>query len=182
MDTHFDIQILSAYLKNTVFPLTGEIHLCGRSKKDCDLFINDVTLSHVHCRFRRCGRTYCVMDMDSTNGMWVNGIPALEEMPLSDCDIVTMGNVEVIFRTNDPCLATPHEPLSRRTHLDLRNLCNDTSTTSLQTMTLVNMSPYSRPRCCGKLTGVVLTSTIASMVMLVLCLLTYLIMKIYASH
>ena len=72
-------------------------HTIGRLP-DCDLHLDDSTVSREHAAVVRRGDRWWVLDLGSTNGTRVNGRTAAEQ-PLSDGDSIELGDVVVSFRT-----------------------------------------------------------------------------------
>jgi len=68
----------------------------GRSK-DCDIQLEDGNVSRRHAELRQEGAAYWLIDLDSTNGMEVNGRPT-RRAKLNDGDAVTLGSTELVFR------------------------------------------------------------------------------------
>ena len=67
----------------------------GRSK-DCDIRLTDPNVSRRHAEIRPDGDGYVVVDLDSTNGIEVDG-KRVKELTLSDGDRFTLGTTEVSF-------------------------------------------------------------------------------------
>ncbi len=70
--------------------------LIGRSK-ECDVQLSDPNVSRRHAELRQEGASYWIVDLDSTNGVEVNG-RRLKRAKLEDGDRVTIGETEVVFR------------------------------------------------------------------------------------
>ena len=70
--------------------------LIGRSK-DCDLQIDDPSASRKHAELRQEGTAYWVVDLDSTNGLEVNGMRT-QRAKLDHGDKITIGATEIAFR------------------------------------------------------------------------------------
>ncbi len=70
--------------------------LIGRSR-ECDIQLDDVNISRRHAELRQEGASYWIVDLDSTNGLEVNG-RKLKRSKLEDGDRVTMGETEIVFR------------------------------------------------------------------------------------
>jgi len=68
----------------------------GRSK-DCDIRVADSNISRRHAEIRQEGSTFWIVDLDSTNGVAVNG-RALKRAKLDDEDRITLGSTELVFR------------------------------------------------------------------------------------
>lgn len=71
-------------------------HTIGRLP-DCDLHLDDSTVSREHAAVIRRGDRWWVLDLGSTNGTRVNGRTAAEQ-PLDDGDSIELGDVVVTFR------------------------------------------------------------------------------------
>jgi hypothetical protein len=69
--------------------------LIGRSK-ECDVQLADPNASRRHAELRREGAAYWVIDLDSTNGLEVNG-RRLKRAKLEDGDRVTIGSTQLVF-------------------------------------------------------------------------------------
>ena len=79
-----------------VVDLRAGRHTIGRLA-DCDLRLDDTTVSREHAAVVRRGETWWILDLGSTNGTRVNGVAAAEH-PLSDGDRIQVGEVDVTFR------------------------------------------------------------------------------------
>ncbi len=71
----------------------------GRSKK-ADIYLDDERLSRVHCKIARVGMGYRLVDLDSRNGTFVNGVRVLEH-PLSSFDEIQIGDTKIKFLVHD---------------------------------------------------------------------------------
>jgi hypothetical protein len=67
----------------------------GRSK-DCDLQLNDPNVSRRHAELRQEGTAYWIVDLDSTNGIEINGRRA-KRAKLDPGDTVTIGSTDLVF-------------------------------------------------------------------------------------
>jgi hypothetical protein len=75
--------------------------LIGRSK-ECDIQLGDPNVSRRHAELRQEGASYWVVDLDSTNGIEVNG-RRLKRAKLEDGDRVVLGSTEIVFhRESEP--------------------------------------------------------------------------------
>ncbi|MFH1707803.1 MAG: FHA domain-containing protein [Planctomycetota bacterium] len=88
------------------FPLT-----IGRSK-DNTIRVPNPFLSREHCRIEQVGGTFQIVDLDSKNGLSVNGQPA-RSAAIKNGDVITIGNntftlvVEGEKKETPPPAATP---------------------------------------------------------------------------
>ena len=70
--------------------------MIGRSR-DCDIQIEDPSASRRHAEVRQEGTAYWIVDLDSTNGLEVNGLRA-KRAKLDHGDKITIGSTEISFR------------------------------------------------------------------------------------
>jgi len=71
--------------------------LIGRSR-ECDIQIEDANVSRRHAEIRQEGTSFWIIDLDSTNGLEVNG-QHLKRSKLEPGDTFTIGSTEVTFST-----------------------------------------------------------------------------------
>ncbi len=83
-------------LDGAVHALEKPVVVIGRSK-ECDIRVGDANVSRRHAEIRREGSTFWVVDLDSTNGVAVNG-RTLKRAKLDDEDRITLGSTELVFR------------------------------------------------------------------------------------
>ncbi len=76
--------------------LQGRRVLLGRSR-ECEIQLDDPNVSRRHAEVRQEGASYWVVDLDSTNGIEVNG-RRLKRAKLEDGDRVKLGATELLFR------------------------------------------------------------------------------------
>jgi hypothetical protein len=67
----------------------------GRSK-ECDVQVADANVSRRHAELRQEGSSWWVVDLDSTNGLEVNG-KRVQRAKLADGDRITLGSTDVVF-------------------------------------------------------------------------------------
>jgi hypothetical protein len=75
-------------------PVDGRT-LIGRSP-DCDVFLDDVTVSRQHAELLREGETFTIRDLGSLNGTYVNR-KRIESAVLEDDDEVQIGKYRLSF-------------------------------------------------------------------------------------
>ncbi|HWX09394.1 MAG TPA: DUF3662 and FHA domain-containing protein [Gaiellaceae bacterium] len=69
----------------------------GRSR-ECDIQVEDANVSRRHAELRQEGATYWIVDLDSTNGIEVNG-KRVTRAKLEPGDTFTVGSTDVTFST-----------------------------------------------------------------------------------
>jgi len=67
---------------------------------DSDIFLDDITVSRHHCRFRSEGQVFTVEDSGSTNGTYVNG-ERIDQGALRPGDEVIIGKFHLIVALGD---------------------------------------------------------------------------------
>lgn len=77
------------------FLLDVEVTTAGRSV-DCDIFLDDVTVSREHARFERRTGGFAVVDSKSLNGTYVNR-QSIAEHDLAEGDEVQIGKYRMTY-------------------------------------------------------------------------------------
>ncbi len=85
--------------KGQEIPLQAFEMTLGRSRK-ADICIEDKKLSRIHCKIVRTGVGYRLVDCNSRNGTYVNGVRVLEH-PLSSFDVIALGKNKITFLIQD---------------------------------------------------------------------------------
>lgn len=105
-ETQLEIKPIVAKLMFTEGPKAGEELFVetfevtlGRSKK-ADIFLDDDKLSRIHAKITRVGMGYRLIDMNSRNGTYVNGMRILEH-PLNSFDEIQIGHSKIKFLIHD---------------------------------------------------------------------------------
>jgi predicted component of type VI protein secretion system len=89
----------------------------------------DPTLSRLHAALERYGAGWCVRDLDSRNGTFVNGQRVWRERPLRPGDELRVGATRLVYRSNQPSggqatqASEPPPELTRREREVLVVLC-----------------------------------------------------------
>lgn len=78
------------------FVPSGERTLIGRSP-ECDVFLDDVTVSRRHAELVRSGEAFVIRDLGSLNGTFVNR-RRIESTELEDDDELQIGKYRLVFR------------------------------------------------------------------------------------
>ncbi|HUK93712.1 MAG TPA: DUF3662 and FHA domain-containing protein [Gaiellaceae bacterium] len=89
-------ELVSLTVNGTKHELEHDRALIGRSK-DCDIQLPDPNVSRHHAEVRLEGAAYWAVDLNSTNGMEVNG-RRLKRAKLRQGDRITLGSSELVFR------------------------------------------------------------------------------------
>lgn len=84
-------------LAGEVFSATGERTTIGRSP-DCDVFLDDVTVSRRHATLANEGSRFLLQDQGSLNGTFLNR-HRIESAELADGDEVQIGKYRLTFLT-----------------------------------------------------------------------------------
>jgi hypothetical protein len=82
-------------VNGTVHELAKERMVIGRSK-DSDIKLEDPNASRRHAEVRREGEAYWIVDLDSTNGVAVNG-RRTKRSRLTEGDRITIGSTDLVF-------------------------------------------------------------------------------------
>jgi pSer/pThr/pTyr-binding forkhead associated (FHA) protein len=96
--------IIGTGTQQGIFLLLGKkTTVIGRDEA-LQLQLEDERVSRKHCQFRfdPADNQYRVLDMQSTNGTYVNGKRVPGETILSDGDEVQVGDTKVVFALEDP--------------------------------------------------------------------------------
>ena len=71
--------------------------LLGRSR-ECDIQVEDANVSRRHAELRQEGASYWIVDLESTNGIEVNG-RRVKRAKLDSGDSFTVGSTDIVFTT-----------------------------------------------------------------------------------
>ena len=99
--------------------LTDKPIIIGRGE-DCDIRVLDTSVSRRHVRLEKIGAEYYVLDMQSTNGSYVNDRQSLpgEPIPMRDGDYLRVGNCIFRYLASGNVEADYHEEIYRLTIID----------------------------------------------------------------
>jgi hypothetical protein len=77
-----------------------------------DLRLRDRSVSRTHARVLREGLTFTLTDVDSPNGVYLNGHRVRGPMPLTEGDVIELGKTLLRFQAavEEPAPASPAEP------------------------------------------------------------------------
>jgi pSer/pThr/pTyr-binding forkhead associated (FHA) protein len=88
-------EIIASDGRNDIIDLGDHEILIGRSPK-CDIHIPFESVSRKHARVTFRNEEYFIEDLDSTNGLYVNGIK-VEKCVLRNNDQIEIGGVKILF-------------------------------------------------------------------------------------
>jgi two-component system cell cycle response regulator len=98
------------------YPLGGNVLILGRGE-DCDIRINDHSVSRRHARIEPSDGGFSVADLQSTNGTFINDVPK-SVTSLKDGDYLRIGNCIYRFLAGGNVEAEYHEEIYRLTIID----------------------------------------------------------------
>jgi pSer/pThr/pTyr-binding forkhead associated (FHA) protein len=89
------------------FPLEADRTTIGKAAENDVSLAEDPTASHLHAVLERFAAGWCVTDLGSSNGTWVNGERIWSSRRLRNGDEIRVGQTRLIFR--DPISAAGGE-------------------------------------------------------------------------
>ncbi|MFO0881007.1 MAG: GGDEF domain-containing protein [Gemmataceae bacterium] len=128
----------------TRYPLSDTPMVLGRGN-DCDIRINDHSVSRRHARIQPGADGYYAVDLQSTNGTFVNDVPA-SICKLKDGDYLRVGNCIYRFLAGGNVEAEYHEEIYRLTIIDaLTDIHNKRYLLEFLDRELSRSARYNRP-------------------------------------
>ncbi len=91
-----------------VAPLHAPLMTVGRRSDNEIVILTDRTVSRRHAAISYRGGAFWLADLDSRLGTQVAGQPVIDERPLADGEVITVGHTRLRF-----CLGEPTEPKPR---------------------------------------------------------------------
>ena len=92
---HPRVVALTGMFKGESYRLTGEKLTLGRDTSN-SVQIGDATVSKKHCAIEAVKDSFELVDLDSHNGTFVNGIP-VKRRTLAHGDVIRLGHSELLF-------------------------------------------------------------------------------------
>ncbi len=84
------------------YPLGRRTNVIGRSESLLIQILDDqISRKHLQIRYDQGSQQYWALDMDSRNGVYINGGRIEEETPLTEGDRIMIGSVELLFTYED---------------------------------------------------------------------------------
>jgi two-component system, cell cycle response regulator len=128
----------------TRYPLADTPMVLGRGN-DCDIRINDHSVSRRHARIQPGADGYYAVDLQSTNGTFVNDVPA-SICKLKDGDYLRVGNCIYRYLAGGNVEAEYHEEIYRLTIIDaLTDIHNKRYLLEFLDRELSRSARYNRP-------------------------------------
>jgi diguanylate cyclase (GGDEF)-like protein len=128
----------------TRYPLADTPMVLGRGN-DCDIRINDHSVSRRHARIQPAADGYYAVDLQSTNGTFVNDVSA-SICKLKDGDYLRVGNCIYRFLAGGNVEAEYHEEIYRLTIIDaLTDVHNKRYLLDFLDRELARSARYGRP-------------------------------------
>ena len=90
------IHVMTGNNKGQYFHIAEKPITIGRGDM-CDVQLRDSMISRQHFQIRRSGEVYVVQDLESANGVVVNGIRITGEMNLEHNDTILIGESKMLF-------------------------------------------------------------------------------------
>src|ERR687891_1617363 len=86
-------------IKGSRIELPDETIVLGRERSN-EVYIGDLLLSRKHCSIEKQEDSYVIRDLQSRNGVFVNGIP-VHERTLNHGDRIEIGTSTFLFLLNE---------------------------------------------------------------------------------
>src|SRR3989442_2390715 len=96
--------VKSGALKGQRLPVKTPVVNVGRADYN-DLVISDGSVSTAHAKLQRREGVWVLVDLDSTNGTFVDGERVHGESPIAPGAVVRFGDVQLVFEPTDDALA-----------------------------------------------------------------------------
>jgi pSer/pThr/pTyr-binding forkhead associated (FHA) protein len=103
-----------------VRPLEGDRLSIGADPTSDLLLAGDARISRLHAMLERIGGHWCVRDLDSRNGTFVNGARVVSERPLRSGDEIRVGDTLILYHGDDLGSGPPTQEARRAPHVTER--------------------------------------------------------------
>ena len=88
--------VLSGRDSGNYFSLDGDVSVLGRDES-CDVQIVDEMVSRRHLEIRQADEKHVLKDLESANGVKINGHQVSKEITLHDRDAITIGETKLLY-------------------------------------------------------------------------------------
>lgn len=119
----------------------------GREAERCQVILCRDTVSRQHCHVEQQNGAACLVDLDSTNGTYVNGV-RIRRRELCECDVISLGKADgrhFLFSTQSATLCDEQALTGRSAYLIGRLADNDIALANDPTVS----AHHARLRCQG---------------------------------
>jgi len=89
------LRIIKGPQNPNAYPILEDITTIGRNP-NCDIFLNDMTVSRLHARILKMDDCYMIEDNKSYNGVWVNNVNTISRK-LKNGDLIQIGAFSLVF-------------------------------------------------------------------------------------
>lgn len=96
--TAAELRVVRGNQIGTVYSLNNDSLSIGRNP-ECDVFLNDMTVSRLHATITRENDRFQITDANSYNGVWINN-ESIESAVLSEGDIIQIGVFCLVYQEN----------------------------------------------------------------------------------
>jgi predicted component of type VI protein secretion system len=100
-----ELEVLSANARGRIV-LEGDRATVGKAAEN-DVVLDDAQVSHMHAVFERFPAGWCIRDLGSSNGTWLNGSRIWAQQRVRSGDDIRIGQTRLLFHDR-----TAHQPLT----------------------------------------------------------------------
>ncbi len=108
--------VCNGILQGKSFPLSGALETIGRNSAN-SIILPDHCISRFHAEIRCQENRYWLRDLQSTHGVFVNGVRCLPELPVMAGDRLRLGKIELLLsdtaEADLDALSPAHAPLEK---------------------------------------------------------------------
>ncbi len=96
------IIVVSGKSRGNYLPLRQDPSIIGRDE-DCTMQVLDdlVSRQHLEIRYNEADNSYTAVDLNSANGVLINGLQIEEPQSLKDNDSIVLGESKMLFTAED---------------------------------------------------------------------------------
>lgn len=95
---HVLLRVVRGPQTSIAFTLTGDGPFSVGRSPQCDIFLNDMTVSRLHATITRAGKGYAISDEHSFNGVWINNENVDATRALATGDIIQIGAFCLLYQ------------------------------------------------------------------------------------
>lgn len=96
--TAAELRVVRGSQIGMIYSLDGDSFSIGRNP-ECDIFLNDMTVSRLHANITRKKSVFQIDDANSFNGVWINN-ESIESALLNEGDIIQIGVFCLVYQEN----------------------------------------------------------------------------------